>query len=42
MQYESECMEYKSHMIDDPYKNNIVFANTDDGVIYLGIMIRAI
>lgn len=37
MQYESERIEYKSRMIDDIYKEVIAFANTDGGVIYLGI-----
>lgn len=37
MQYESERVEYKSQMIDDIYKEVIAFANTDGGVIYLGI-----
>ena len=37
MQYESERIEYKAQMIDDIYKEVIAFANTDGGVIYLGI-----
>lgn len=37
MRYESERIEYKSQMIDDIYKEVIAFANTDGGVIYLGI-----
>lgn len=37
MQYESERIEYKFQMIDDIYKEVIAFANTDGGVIYLGI-----
>lgn len=37
MQYESERIEYKRQMIDDIYKEVIAFANTDGGVIYLGI-----
>ena len=37
MQYESEHIEYKSQMIDDIYIEVIAFANTDGGVIYLGI-----
>ena len=37
MQYESEHIEYKSQMIDDIYKEVIAFANTDGGVIYIGI-----
>ena len=38
MQYESERIEYKSQMIDDIYKEVIAFANTDGGVIYIGIV----
>ncbi|MCC8060480.1 MAG: putative DNA binding domain-containing protein [Clostridiales bacterium] len=37
MQYENEHIEYKSQMIDDIYKEVIAFANTDGGVIYIGI-----
>ncbi|MCD8363428.1 MAG: putative DNA binding domain-containing protein [Lachnospiraceae bacterium] len=37
MQYESERIEYKSQMTDDIYKEVIAFANTDGGVIYIGI-----
>ena len=37
MQHERERIEYKSQMIDDIYKEVIAFANTDGGVIYLGI-----
>lgn len=37
MQYESERIEYKSQMTDDVYKEVIAFANTDGGVIYIGI-----
>ncbi|MGN0714986.1 MAG: RNA-binding domain-containing protein, partial [Anaerovoracaceae bacterium] len=37
MQYESERIEFKSQMIDDIYKEVIAFANTDGGIIYLGI-----
>ncbi len=37
MQYESERIEYKSQMIDAIYKEVIAFANTDGGVIYIGI-----
>ena len=37
MQYENERIEFKSQMIDDIYKEVIAFANTDGGVIYLGI-----
>lgn len=37
MQYESERIEYKSQMISDIYREVIAFANTDGGVIYLGI-----
>ena len=37
MQYESERIEYKSQMVDDIYKQVIAFANTNGGVIYLGV-----
>lgn len=37
MQYESERIEYKSRLIDDIFKEVIAFANTDGGVIYIGI-----
>lgn len=37
MQYESERTEYKSHLVDDIYIEVIAFANTDGGVIYIGI-----
>lgn len=37
MQYESERIEYKSQMLDDIYKEVIAFANTDGGIIYIGI-----
>lgn len=37
MQYENEHIEYKSQMIDDIYKEVIAFANTDGGIIYIGI-----
>ncbi|MCD8224520.1 MAG: putative DNA binding domain-containing protein [Clostridiales bacterium] len=37
MQYENEHIEYKSQMIDDVYKEVIAFANTDGGIIYIGI-----
>lgn len=37
MQYESERIEYKALMTDDIYKEVIAFANTDGGVIYIGI-----
>ena len=37
MQYESERTEYKSHLVDDIYQEVIAFANTDGGVIYIGI-----
>ena len=37
MQYESERIEYKSQMIEDLYREVIAFANTEGGVIYIGI-----
>ena len=42
MQYESERIEYKSQMIDNIYKEVITFANTDGGVIYLGITVQVL
>ncbi len=37
MQHESERIEYKSQMVDDIYKEVIAFANTEGGVICIGI-----
>ena len=37
MQYESEGIEYKSQMTDDIYKQVIACANTEGGIIYIGI-----
>lgn len=37
MQYESERIEYKSQMTSDIYREVIAFANTEGGVIYIGI-----
>ena len=37
MQYESERIEYKSQMIEALYREVIAFANSDGGVIYIGI-----
>jgi ATP-dependent DNA helicase RecG len=37
MQYESEHMEYKSQMPEDIYKEVIAFANTEGGVLYIGV-----
>lgn len=37
MQYESERMEYKSQLIEDLYREVIAFANSDGGVICVGI-----
>lgn len=37
MLYESERIEYKSQLVDDIYKEVIAFANTDGGIIYIGI-----
>lgn len=37
MQYKSERIEYKSQMIEDLYREVIAFANSDGGVIYIGI-----
>ena len=37
MIFESENIEFKLQMVDDIYKEVIAFANTDGGVIYVGI-----
>lgn len=37
MRYESERIEYKVQLTEEIYKEVIAFANTDGGVIYLGI-----
>lgn len=37
MQFESENVEFKSQMLEDLYKEVIAFANTDGGVIYIGV-----
>lgn len=37
MQYESERIEYKSQMIEVLYREVIAFANSNGGVIYIGI-----
>jgi ATP-dependent DNA helicase RecG len=37
MQYESERIEYKSQMLEDIYKGVVAFANTDGGMIHIGI-----
>ena len=37
MRYESESIEYKSEFHDGIYKEVTAFANTDGGVIYIGV-----
>lgn len=37
MAFETENMEFRSQFTDDLYKEVISFANTDGGVIYIGI-----
>lgn len=37
MQFENEHIEYKSRLTDEIYKEVIAFANTDGGVIYIGV-----
>ncbi len=37
MQYESERIEFKSQVTEDIYKEVIAFANTDGGIIYIGV-----
>ena len=37
MNYETENIEFKAQFTEDIYKEVIAFANTDDGVVYVGI-----
>lgn len=37
MKFESENIEFKSQVTEDLYKEVIAFANTDGGIIYIGI-----
>lgn len=37
MQYENEQLEFKSKMTDSVYKEVVAFANTQGGVIYIGV-----
>lgn len=37
MQQESERVEYKQQLVDDIYKEVIAFANTEGGIIFIGI-----
>lgn len=37
MQFENENVEFKSQMLEDLYKEIIAFANTDGGIVYIGI-----
>ena len=37
MQFETEDIEFKTQFTEDIYKEIIAFANTDGGVIYIGI-----
>lgn len=37
MQHENEHVEYKSQMTEEIYREVIAFANTDGGIIYIGI-----
>ncbi|MBQ7958698.1 MAG: ATP-binding protein, partial [Oscillospiraceae bacterium] len=37
MTFETENIEFKSQFTDELYKEVIAFANTDGGVIYIGI-----
>ena len=37
MQFETENIEFKAKVTDDLYKEVIAFANSDGGVIYIGI-----
>lgn len=37
MHFENENVEFKSQMLEDLYKEVIAFANTEGGIIYIGI-----
>lgn len=37
MEFENETTEFKSQVTDSLYKEVIAFANTDGGIIYIGI-----
>lgn len=37
MQFENENIEFKSQVTNDLYKEVIAFANTDGGIIYVGV-----
>lgn len=37
MNYKSESIEFKSQFTDEIYKEVIAFANTDGGIVYVGI-----
>ncbi len=37
MIYKSENVEYKNRYVDDLYKEVIAFANTNGGIIYVGV-----
>ena len=37
MNFETENMEFKSHFTEEIYKEVIAFANTDGGIVYVGI-----
>ena len=37
MNFETENIEFKSQLTEEIYKEVIAFANTDGGVIYVGI-----
>lgn len=37
MSFETENMEFKSQFTEDIYKEIIAFANTNGGIIYVGI-----
>ena len=37
MNYETENIEFKAQFAEDIYKEVIAFANTDGGVVYVGI-----
>ena len=37
MNFETENMEFKSQFTEEIYKEVIAFANTDGGIVYVGI-----
>lgn len=40
MNFESESIEFKSQFTEEIYKEVIAFANTDGGIVYVGMHSR--